>query len=138
MVLKPKQCSVCKKLVAKLWRSNPKTCQQCAMREKVSQTAPKGPTKPRQPIKSISDKQDKLNKAYSALRKVFLEQHPFCMAQLNGCTGVSTDVHHMKGRGEYLLDTATWMSSCRLCHSWIESHSAEAKELGLSQSRLNK
>ena len=40
-----------------------------------------------------------------------------------------------KGRGKYLLDTSTWLSVCRNCHNWIETHPEDAKELGFSISK---
>lgn len=73
---------------------------------------------------------------YDKLRKNFLNQHPTCRARIRGlCSLKATDVHHMKGRGKYHLDTKTWVSVCRPCHEWIETHPEEAKELGLSKDR---
>jgi hypothetical protein len=43
----------------------------------------------------------------------------------------------MKGRiGNLLTDTSHFLAVCRQCHSWIEEHPTEAKELGFSKSRL--
>ena len=54
----------------------------------------------------------------------------------NICTTHSTDVHHMKGRiGPLLTDTKFFLAVCRSCHTWIEEHPKEAKELGYSISR---
>jgi len=74
---------------------------------------------------------------YSKLRSAFLVVHSICQAKLVGCTGKATDVHHKAGRGENHLNISTWLAVCRSCHRWIEEHPNEAKELGLSQSRLN-
>jgi hypothetical protein len=91
------------------------------------------------PIKKISDKQSKLNAAYSVLRKSFLTNKPYCEARLPGiCTINSTDVHHMEGRGSKTLDTTIWLSVCRSCHTWITDNSKQAIELGLSNTRLKK
>jgi hypothetical protein len=76
-----------------------------------------------------------INTQYTKLRKEFLLKRPMCQAKLHHCSLKSTDVHHMKGRGKYHLDTSTWLSVCRNCHNWIEVHPEEAKELGFSHSR---
>lgn len=74
---------------------------------------------------------------YSKLREAFLVVKPFCEAKLSNCTGKATDVHHKSGRvGENYLKIATWLAVCRPCHTWIEENPEEAKQLGLSDSRL--
>lgn len=50
--------------------------------------------------------------------------------------GAATDVHHMRGRGKYLLDESTWKALCRSCHSAVENHPEMAVKNGLSSSRL--
>lgn len=94
-------------------------------------------------IKKASTKQQLLNAAYSAQRKAYFHGHPYCKAMiyvagLDVCTGFATDIHHKKGRGEYLLDTSTWLPVCRNCHAFIETHPAWAKEKGFSEDRLTK
>lgn len=90
-------------------------------------------------IKPISVKKQKADVVYSEKRKEFLSNHSFCMAKLNGCTGFSTEVHHMIGRdGDNYLDESTWFPICRSCHNWITEHSKEAIELGFSKSRIKK
>lgn len=86
-------------------------------------------------MKKVSDKQARLNTEYSKIRRDFLANKEICHAKLHCCTLKTTDVHHMKGRGKYLLDTSTWLPVCRKCHMWIETHPEEAKELGFSISR---
>lgn len=73
---------------------------------------------------------------YNKLRIPFIQLSPLCRAKLPNCTKVTTDIHHMKGRGKYLLDTFTWLPVCRNCHHRIELFPEEAKRLNLSQSRL--
>jgi hypothetical protein len=74
---------------------------------------------------------------YKQLRKEFLKKNPYCQARIPGCNRVSTDVHHKGGRvGDNL--TSHFLSVCRYCHNWIETHPIAAKELGFSISRLNK
>jgi hypothetical protein len=78
----------------------------------------------------------KINSEYSKLRKSHLGSFPMCQAKIYNCTLKSTDIHHMKGRGEYHLDTSTWLSLCRNCHEWIERNPENALELGFSQKRI--
>lgn len=94
----------------------------------------------RSKIKLVSKKRAALNRQYTLLRKQFLSEHSCCEAGLEGCTGCRMEymtVHHKKGRGEYFLDTKTWLASCFTCHQWIERNPSEAKELGFSESRLS-
>ncbi len=91
----------------------------------------------RKPIAKQSAKRKKLDAAYSVLAKSFKQRHPHCMARLDGCTGITSDVHHMRGRNIYLLDETEFLLVCRNCHSWIELHPAQAKELGFSKNRLD-
>lgn len=93
----------------------------------------------RKAVKKISDKMlGKVDK-YKVLRISFLKENPICFAKLQGCTKEATDIHHTMGRtGDLFLDYSTWIGVCRHCHTWIETHPNEAKELGLSASRLSK
>lgn len=84
-----------------------------------------------------SKKRQKLNREYSKLAKAFKEAHPICQAQTIYCEGVTSDVHHKKGKvGKNYLDESTWLAVCRQCHYWIEKNPKWAKEKGFSQSRL--
>lgn len=87
-------------------------------------------------IKAVSTRQQKLNAAYAAQRKVFLNNRPVCEAALTNCTFVATEIHHMKGRKEFLLDERFFLPMCRNCHSYLEIHVEEAKAKGLSLDRL--
>jgi hypothetical protein len=92
--------------------------------------------KPITKIKKVSDKRKVEEKEYKKLRKEFLESRMRCEARLLGCTVTSTDVHHKSGRGGgNYLDTKTWLSLCRSCHSKIHDvlSSKEAKEKGLKE-----
>lgn len=93
---------------------------------------------PPKPIPVKSAKSRKQDDEYQKKRTAFLIVHSICQAKLVGCTGNATDVHHMAGRiGENHLNMSTWKAVCRSCHSWIEEHPLEAKELKLSENRLN-
>jgi len=87
-------------------------------------------------VNKISIKLRKLTIRYTKLRAEFLKDHPLCDAKLKHCTRIATDIHHMKGRGKFLLNILTWLPVCRECHRYIEEHPYEAKQLGLSESRL--
>jgi hypothetical protein len=117
-----------------IWKNHNgnKYCKQCWLKENSTPLPKKSP----KPIKPKADKQDPLDKLYSIMRKDFLSLHPGCQARLQGCSLQSTDVHHKKGRGLHYLDKLTWLSVCRSCHTWIELHPKEAKELNFSLNRL--
>lgn len=131
----------------KIWRAKTREhgplCLSCYNKRK-SLISPVMKHEPRKPINKVSDKQDKLNKAYLVLRKQFLKDHPVCQycnstsVKPDYCCKIATDIHHMGGRGKYFLDTSTWMSTCREHHTWIHDHDKEARELGYLKSRLDK
>lgn len=89
------------------------------------------------PIRPVSRKMQKTMDQYTKARTAFLALHTICNARLEGCTRVATDVHHKAGRGENHLNLSTWLAVCRSCHQYIELHPQDAKELGLSENRLN-
>lgn len=140
MEAKLKICHRCGK-PKKLWRANPKTCKECddiikAEKAKGEPTpTPKYQTKA---IKQVSTRLQKLNALYLIQNKIYLKNHPFCLAKRPGCTTKATEIHHKRGRGPYLLDETTWLPVCHRCHRFIEENPVQAKELGLSENRLDK
>ena len=88
-------------------------------------------------IAPMSKKMKETVDEYSKLRTAFLVVHPHCEAKIADCTIKATDVHHKAGRGENHLKIGTWLAVCRNCHSWIELHPNESKELGFSDNKLN-
>jgi hypothetical protein len=89
-------------------------------------------------IKRRSDKRAEQEKEYSKGRIQFLIEHPVCEFN-ESCQRESTDVHHPEGRiGDLLTDFSKCKALCRGHHVWVELHPKEAKELGLSKSRLSK
>lgn len=92
------------------------------------------------PIARRSVKRSKEEREYAKLRKKFLGENPLCvLAVEHDCTIHATEVHHSKGRiGELLLAVEHFIPVCHNGHVWAESHPIEAKELGISQSRLQK
>ena len=90
-------------------------------------------------IPKFSKKREEENEIYFELREKFLVLKKNCEAGLPGCTKIPTQVHHGAGRvGSNFLNLETWLAVCRMCHRKIEMNPIEAKELGLSVSRLQK
>ena len=121
-----------------IWKSEGryKYCKRCWLTKVPTKPLAKKPLKPsKKPIRHKSSKMNALDTVYSKLRTHYLQQYPLCQASLPGCTKQSTDIHHKKGRGKYHNDPTTWLSVCRSCHDWIETHPIEAQELGFSIKR---
>ena len=125
---KLKKCAGCSQL-KHIWKSHGKEkyCQQCWYTiEKPKSISP------------VSKKRQVDMDEYSKKRLAFLSLHVQCQANLVNCEKKATDVHHKAGRvGDNYLNMSTWLAVCRTCHSYIETHPDEAKELGFSTSRLN-
>jgi hypothetical protein len=130
-----KTCFKCEKekVIWKNWEGN-KYCLYCYLQ--VNPPVRKIPVI--KPIKPRSSKRASEESDYKQKRIFFLLKNPHCQAKLIGCcTHESTEVHHMRGRiGILLLDQEYWLPVCRACHAWIEVNPTLAKELNLSQSRL--
>ena len=125
---KLKMCAGCNQ-EKYIWKSHGKEkfCKECWYKQE--------PPKKAAPV---SKKRQVAMDEYSKCRLAFLALHNHCQAKLVGCTGNATDVHHSKGRtGDNYLNMSTWVALCRPCHSYLETHPEEAKELGFSESRLS-
>lgn len=125
-----------------IWKNHEgkKYCKYCWSKQTVTTgVAKKKTVKKQYKIPSRSPKRAKQEREYGKLRKKFLEQNPICQMKLpNICTHQATDVHHTAGRiGDLLTDVRYWKGGCRACHTWVELHPKEAKEMGLSINRLN-
>ena len=91
----------------------------------------------RTPLRKRSKKRSRQEAEYSKLRLLYLDRHPFCQAKLPGCGLKATEIHHKKGRVDKdLTDNTEWMSVCRSCHQYIETHPVEATELGFRKSKM--
>lgn len=137
MNVKLKKCAGCSKDKV-IWKNHEgkKYCKDCWYKEEV----PKTPSN-KKPIKPKSDKQNVLDVLYSKMRKEFLNrpENATCKAKFQGCVGAFKEnltVHHTKGRGRYYLDQTTWIPLCISCHEWVERHPKEAREMGLSGSKI--
>lgn len=87
-------------------------------------------------IKTATKKRQKQNRAYTKVKKKFLTDNPTCQANLEGCTHVATDLHHIGGRtGENLLKVEDFAALCRNCHDIIHKKMSakQAKKLGLKK-----
>lgn len=137
MQQKLKICDNCKK-PSIIWKSSgtggKRYCKQCSSNTGVAKPSNTKPTARKSTIPPRSQKRSKEERLYQAKRIIFFQEHPMCEAHLPGiCTKYSTDIHHKAGRiGELLLDETKWLSVCRACHEFIETHPAEAQEKGFS------
>jgi hypothetical protein len=129
MLQKKKYCDGCKS-EQYIWKNHEgnKYCKSCWLRKNTTPLS----------RKPDSLKQSAKNQLYAILRKKFFEdpQNHACKAHLPGCEVKACDVHHKRGRGEYLNDISTWIPLCRNCHIFCENNPEVAKELGFSEDRL--
>jgi len=90
----------------------------------------------RTPINKVSDKRAKELRTYAKLCSEFKKANPECQAKLEGCTWRTTDLHHMKGRENEMLNKVKYyLAVCRNCHDIIGAQHTRAKQLGLSIDR---
>lgn len=126
-----KECSNCKRIVP-LWNSKHRLCKDCNFRLNPIEL------KPRKKIQAVSEKMLNQLAAYRRKRKKYLLEHPECEAKISPlCCGKSDQVHHKKGRGQYLADERYFLAVDFPCHRWIEENVEKAKEMGFSVDRLN-
>lgn len=94
------------------------------------------PKPKRVPVNKVSDKRKSENEIYKEKREAFLLGR-WCAYHGHPC--IPTTVHHQKGRtGTLFLDERFWIPLCMEAHTWVEMNPNEAKEKGLSLSRLVK
>jgi hypothetical protein len=84
--------------------------------------------RPKKPIKKVSTKHKSKLNIYYKQREAFMRRQIFCT--IPNCINPATDVHHVKGRGPFLLDESTWRAVCRGCHISIHANVARSIELG--------
>jgi len=135
---KQKLCDGCGE-TRMIWKNHEgnRYCKLCWSRKQAMTNKPK-PARQTKPIAQRSPKRSKQEREYLQKRKSFLLSSQLCQAKLpNICTTHATDVHHMQGRiGDLLTDETKFLAVCRQCHTWIEEHPAQAKELGFSITRI--
>ena len=66
---------------------------------------------------------------YLRLKEEYLTEHSKCQARLKGCTSAAVDIHHVLGRGKYLLVTASFMAVCRFCHEQVHKLNLDYRHL---------
>lgn len=132
-------------------QTKPVTCRHCSavnkhhsfqcstirkpIKRKEVKTEPKAVK--RAPIKKVSDKRAKELRVYAKISKAFKLDNPYCHAGLPGCTTITQDVHHQRGKeGARLNDKMYFLPVCRSCHQQIELNPVKAKGLNLSYNRL--
>jgi hypothetical protein len=102
--------------------------------------------KPKKAIRKVSKKRKPVNAEYMRLREVFLKANPYCqyelmqrfdtwdftkiVPQILNFVAASTEVHHRKGRGKYLLDVGTWMAVSSDGHKAIHNNPKTSYEKG--------
>lgn len=107
--------------------SGKKYCRDCARRlQPPKRIAPRG-------TKRIASDRIYFNRAYK-----FKQLHPICEVRLQGCSHITTDVHHLYSgmdRSKYMLDESTWLGVCRNCHTNLHDNfsSDELVEMGLKR-----
>jgi hypothetical protein len=80
--------------------------------------------------------QESREKVYLKIRKEFIKGKT---CEFPDCKKLATDVHHSRGRrGDMLTDTRYFKALCRGHHLRVEAKPNEAKQLGLTESRLKK
>lgn len=92
-------------------------------------------SKPRKPIPKVSKKLAKQRRVYEKNKATYFETVEHC--EFPGCEVTNVTLHHAAGRiGDKLTDLSNFVALCWAHHQWCEEHPIEAKELGLSVSRL--
>lgn len=138
MEIKLKICDECleEKVIWKNFEGN-KYCLSCWNRIKPKKPSTSLPKKSK--IAKSSVKRKEQNKEYKLVRDDYMLAHPYCEGNISFiCTGKATELHHAGGRvGNLLTDTRYFKALCHACHVWAELNPKEAKEMGLSVSRLN-
>ena len=73
-------------------------------------------------MRAESPKRIKTNREYAALRKQFMLRNPRCQVLIGPgrrCPNPATDLHHRKGRRQWLLAEETFLAVCHECHGRI-------------------
>ena len=94
----------------------------------------------RKPLRPVRPKKLKESREYREKAVRFLRVHSYCQCEVTcgspEMCGAARHVHHIRGRGKYLLDERYWLAVCFECHEWIHAHPREAKERGWLMSRI--
>lgn len=140
---KLKPCGICGD-PKYLWVSQPPMCRECndmLKAIKVSVIEDMKPIKANKPkrirIAACSKTRYSELAKYRRVRDRYFKDHPVC--EYIGCNSQDVTLHHMRGRlGSLLTDKRYFKSLCLPHHQFVELHPDQAKQMGLSQSRLDK
>lgn len=89
------------------------------------------PKKKAKAIRKTSRKMATLKREYMKLRAEFLKERPWCEYFLHfGEKRPSTECHHRKGRGKFMLDVSTWMAVCSQAHQEIHFDPENSYKMG--------
>lgn len=107
-------------------------CPYCYEKQRKKTPLPK----PKKQIRKFSKKTLSNLKEYRKVRDEFLKGKK---CEFPGCESTEVTLHHGAGRlGAYLTDKRFFHALCIHHHQHVETHPEEARQLGLSYSRLNK
>lgn len=137
MLAKKKKCDGECGQITYIWKNQggKRYCKSCSMKKHrcANNETNTKPTKKQYTIPPRSSKKAKLDLAYTILRKKYLENKPMCEAHFPLiCLQQANEIHHIysgSNRNQYFLDTTTWLSICRNCHSWIHNNPSKAREM---------
>jgi hypothetical protein len=121
-----KKCKACKG----------KGCPECKGLGFIVKKKPKTERKKPKP----KSKSHAINLEYGRLRKQFMLEHRQCQFVDEAgvrCREASTECHHRRGRGKYMLEVSTWMALCSQCHRRIHENPKMAKSLGYLHNPLS-
>ena len=94
----------------------------------------KTPLKRSGSLAPVSKKRAKTNRARRKFVQEELEKRNWCEAHIaQVCTRRATEIHEpiLRSAGGSILDAATSVAICRMCHRWVHDNVKEAKRLGL-------
>jgi hypothetical protein len=93
--------------------------------------------KAKKTIRKVAKKRGHLNRQYMKLRSAYLTENQLCLWYLEEQNALipSTQIHHRRGRGQFLLDTTTWMPVSDYGHKMIHANPKYSYEKGYMQPR---
>lgn len=91
----------------------------------------------RTPINKVSKRRATEGRTYSKKRVIYLQKNPNCIIRSEVCTGLSTVIHHGRGRvGKNFLNEDDWFASCWKCNQYLEDHKAWGTAMGFRLDRI--
>jgi hypothetical protein len=96
-------------------------CSSCGIAIRKADRLAMGEKKKPKGIKPRSEKKKAQDKIYNSDVDTWIEENPNCKAMLIGCTGLTSERHHVSGRGINTNKKETWLPVCRNCHDQIHN-----------------